>query len=245
MAHVQKSEKDMKEDKGKLKEVAEEPKMNIDEIAEAPTIEGQEKKKEEKITDARTLDKEKVDDKKTTGEDKIIGTDEDNKKDTKTDEKKPEPKKPQPKVKKEEVFVNSQNLHISKKYACAICKFIKGKSIEKARSELEEVVAKRKAIPMKGEIPHRKGKIMSGRFPVNAAKAFIILLKSLQGNANNHEVEEPIIIEAVANIGDRPRGRFGRWQRKRTHVKIIARSKKERKGKNKSKRKFVKKGGKK
>lgn len=238
MAQAIKSEKDMKEDKGKLKKAAEEPKMNIEEIDEAPTREEQEKKKEDKITETKISEDKQADKEKIPNEDKPRDTDE---KDAK--EKKPEPKKLQPKVKKEEVFVNSQNIHISTKYACAICKFIKGKSIENARSELEEVAVKRKAIPMRGEIPHRKGKIMSGRFPVNASKEFIVLLKSLQGNANNHEVEEPVIVEAIANIGDRPRGRFGRWQRKRTHVKIIARSKKDKKkfGKKKSGKKEGKK----
>ena len=80
----------------------------------------------------------------------------------------------------------------------------------------------KKAIPMKGEIPHRKGKIMSGRFPKNAAEKFIVLLKSLQANANNHEVEEPIISEAVANLAQRPIGRFGKVKRKRTHVTLKA-----------------------
>ena len=79
---------------------------------------------------------------------------------------------------------------------------------------------------MKGEIPHRKGKgISSGRFPKKAAKNFIILLKSLAANANEGNLDEPIIVEAIANMAARPHGRFGRTQKKRTHVKIIAKNK--------------------
>ena len=28
--------------------------------------------------------------------------------------------------------------------------------------------------------------------------------------------------EAVANLASRPYGRFGRWRRKRTHIKLVA-----------------------
>ena len=59
---------------------------------------------------------------------------------------------------------------------------------------------------MKGEIPHRKGKIMSGRFPKNASEHFINLLKTLSANSNVNGLENPVIVEAIANIGERPFG---------------------------------------
>ena len=117
----------------------------------------------------------------------------------------------------------------------AICKFIKGKTIEDAQKYLEEVTRVKKAIPMKGEIPHRKGKMMSGRFPVNAAKQFIVLLKSLAGNSTMNSIDDPVIVEAIANKAPRPYGRFGSWQRKRTHIKLVAREKKVIKSKSKKK----------
>jgi ribosomal protein L22 len=139
----------------------------------------------------------------------------------KEDKKKIEVKK----VKKTSAFVNVTNLPVSTKTSAAICKFIKKKSIEKAIKDLEEVVRMAKAVPMKGEIPHRKGKIMSGRFPVNAAKEFIVLLKSLQGNAIQHDVEEPIVTEAIANKGTSVYARGGRMK-KRTNIKIVCTQKK-------------------
>jgi ribosomal protein L22 len=152
---------------------------------------------------------------------------------TKTTETKETPKKEEKKkvevkkVKKESVSVNVENVHGSTKVSAAICKFIKHKTIAVAISDLEQVVLLKKAVPMKGEIPHRKGKIMSGRFPARAAKEFIILLKSLQGNANNHDVENPLISEAIANKGTTTYAKGGRARAKRTHVKIVAISKKE------------------
>lgn len=153
------------------------------------------------------------------------------KKGSKIDAKKKVPEKP--KAKKTEATINVENLHLSTKQCAAICKFIKYKKIPQAIRALEEVSKLKKPVPMKGELPHQKG-IMSGKYPAKAAKEFIILLKSLASNAEANELNEPVIKEAIANIGARPYGRFGRMRRKRTHVfikavekKIIKQKKKE------------------
>lgn len=135
-------------------------------------------------------------------------------------------KKKEIKVKKTEAIVNVKGVPVSTKYSMAICRFIKNKKIEKAIKDLEDVLQFKKAVPMKGEIPHRKGKkIMSGRYPKRATEHFIKLLKSLLANANHNGLENPIITEAVSNIGKRPFGKFGRIRRKRTHIKITAKEK--------------------
>ncbi len=150
----------------------------------------------------------------------------------KVEEKKPEVpkeekkiKKETPKIKKTKVSAKGRSVPISTKDAKFVCKFIKNKRIGDAIRDLEQVEAGKKAVPMKGEIPHRKGKgIASGRFPKKAAKHFVILLKSLAANANEGNLDEPIITEAIANMAERPYGRFG-TQKKRTHIKIIAKDK--------------------
>jgi ribosomal protein L22 len=160
-------------------------------------------------------------------EDKIEGTEEVKTKKTeegKTEEKKE--KKPAQIVKKDFVVVNAKSVPVSTKYAIAICKFIKNKKIKDARKELEEVGKLKKSIPMKGEFGHRRGsgKVASGegKFPVRSSKYFITLLKSLAGNATNHDILDPIISEAIANRASAPAGRFGRWKRKRTHIMLKA-----------------------
>ena len=82
---------------------------------------------------------------------------------------------------------------------------------------------------MRGEIPHRKGNIMSGRFPVKASKEVIILLKSLKGNTLANNMDDPIITEVIANQAARPLGKGGRIRKKRTHFTIIAKEIKEKK----------------
>ena len=140
--------------------------------------------------------------------------------------------------KKYEAVVNARSLPISLKHSVAICKFIRGKKISQAVNDLEKVIAEKMPVPMRGEIPHRKGKITSkasgsGRYPKNAAKEFIKLLKSLSGNVTANKLEDLSddlrIKIASANLASRPFGRFGSWRRKRTHVtlKIIVPKKKK------------------
>jgi large subunit ribosomal protein L22 len=136
------------------------------------------------------------------------------------------------KPKKTEAKVGITSAPISTIHSIYLCKFVKRKSIEQAIEGLEKVVAKKKALPMKGEYPHKKG-MMSGKYPQNSTKYFIKILKSLQSNANVNEIKNPVIAEAIANLAPRPRGRFGRYQRKRTHITIIVREKKENKKPNK------------
>jgi ribosomal protein L22 len=154
----------------------------------------------------------------------------------KTKEEKNEVKKPAKKIKKEEVSVNAKSIPVSTKYAINICKFIKGKRIGDAIRDLDRVVLLKKVVPMKGEYSHQKGKgISGGSFPQRASKHFIVLLKSLAGNATNHEIEEPFIFEASANWAPAPKGKFGKVRRKRTHITLKAKEMKikEKKGNKK------------
>jgi len=182
-------------------------KLNSEEGATQKKETGEEKKveekKEEKVLDEKTENlnsEESATQKKETGEEKKV-------------EKK----------KKEIAKVNVKNLPISTKVAGSICRFIKNKKIDLAINDLKEVMMKKKAVPMKGEIPHRR-LIMSGRYPVSASKYFIKALESLK--ANSLDLEEPVISLAVANIGQRLTGRTG-IKRKRTHVLLIAKERKE------------------
>ncbi len=124
------------------------------------------------------------------------------------------------KPKKTEAVVNGKNLPISTKHSIAICNMIRNKKIEEAIPLLELAEKKKIPVPMRGEIPHKKG-IMSGRYPINALAHFIKLLKSLNANALVNELElEKYKIACKANLASRPYRRFGKGQFKRTHVEI-------------------------
>lgn len=125
-------------------------------------------------------------------------------------------------IKKEKAIVNGNDLGISKKHSMAICDYIRGKEIENMIVDLEKVVSLTRPIPMRGEIPHRKGNIMSGRYPVNASKVFIKLLKTLNANCSVNGLENPRITVAIANDASRPFKRGGSMRFKRTNVHLEA-----------------------
>ncbi len=145
---------------------------------------------------------------------------------TKEKEQKQETKqeaKPQ-KVKKEEAIARGDSLSMSKKHGMYLCSFIKQKSVDTALAELEEVIKLKRAIPFKGEIPHRHNPgMMSGRYPVNASKCMIQVLKGLRGNilANGLSVDKAKIYWASASWASRP-ARRGGTRFKRAHIILKA-----------------------
>lgn len=145
--------------------------------------------KEKKVEESKTEEKEE-------------------KKEIKKDEKKSSEKQ---KVKKYEAVVRSFSLPISKKHSMYISKFIKNKDIDFAIHQLGEVIKMKRAIPFRGEIPHRKGAMMSGRYPVKASKYFIKMLKTLKGNAivNGMELEKTKIFFSSPSWASRPAIRGG------------------------------------
>jgi ribosomal protein L22 len=126
-------------------------------------------------------------------------------------------------VKKDRAIVHGASLPVSKKHSMSICKMIKGKTPDKAITMLESVVKLKWAVPMNNrEVPHRKGNIMAGRYPVNASRVFIDLLKQLKANSSVNGIDNPIIAAAKADKASRPHRRGG-TRAKRTHIYLEAR----------------------
>jgi ribosomal protein L22 len=132
--------------------------------------------------------------------------------------------KQQTQILEKTAIVNGKNLPVGLKHAIALSKFIRGKDIDVAIKQLEDVARMRMAIPMAGEIPHRRGMNKtsgSGRYPVKGAGEFIRLLKSLKANAIVKEIElEKYVVHAIPNNASRPYKRFGQGRMKRCHVTI-------------------------
>ncbi len=207
----QKIEKKIAVDVAKTEEKVEEHKITQKQADKEIKQEVKEDIKEKTETNKPVSPKISSDDKSNLGEKKDID------KDDKKPIKKPEHKGPR----KTEAIVNGKNLPISTKYAIAICNLIRNKDIDKAISIMEQAEKMKIAVPMTGEIPHRKGKMMSGRYPVKASKHFVLLLKSLRANALMNELElEKYKIFCKANIASRPYRRFGKGKFKRTHVEL-------------------------
>ena len=179
------------------------------------------------------MKKEKTDEKAEEKKIKEVKTEKqmENKTDTKIEDKKEIKKAEVKRIVKEVAVVNGFSLQISTKHSASICKMIKGKSPEEAIKLMEKILIKKIAVPMRGmEIPHRKRGLMptnaggGGRFPRNAAREFINLLKQLKANCDVNGIDNPIITLAISNLGSRPFKREGR-RAKRTHVYLEARDK--------------------
>ena len=179
-------------------------------VEEVKTEKKEVKEETDKASERKTEEKKEIKEDKKDAEKKETG------KDKKVEEKLP---------KKDEAIAFGKSFHISKKQGMYICSFIKNKKIDDAIKDLKEVILMKRAIPFKGEIPHRKGKgMMSGRYPVKAAGLFINLLKSLKGNVlvNGMDLDKSRIKMASANWAARPM-RSNRREGKRTNVILKAR----------------------
>jgi large subunit ribosomal protein L22 len=132
---------------------------------------------------------------------------------------------------------------ISRKEAYEILKVVRGMKIRDAIKFLEDVVARRKAVPYvryKLSIAHKAGLSDEyprwgspiGRYPVKAARYILRLLRNLENNAEAKglDLERLVLIHAAAHRGPyikrwMPRA-FGRATPKfksLTHVEVIAR----------------------
>jgi large subunit ribosomal protein L22 len=98
---------------------------------------------------------------------------------------------------------------ISHKHSREIAVAIKGMSIEKARDFLENVIARKEAVPYRRynmEVAHRsniRDGFFAGRFPEKAAAEFLKLLDNLESNAEykGMDLDRLRIVSAVVHKG--------------------------------------------
>ena len=126
---------------------------------------------------------------------------------------------------------------ISHKHSREIALAIKGLSIEKAREFLENVVAKKIAVPYRrynNEVAHRsniRDGFSAGRYPQKAAHEFLRLLDNLESNAEykGMDLDRLRIVSAVTHKGTKikrfqPRamGRSSPKYDTLVHVELVA-----------------------
>ena len=121
----------------------------------------------------------------------------------------------------------SLNLPISTKQSYEIANFLRYKNLQKAKKLLEEVLKKKIAVPYKRynrDTGHKKGKIAAGRYPEKASKSFLMLLNSVEANADDKGLdnEKLIISELRTTMGTQQwhAGRLRRRRMKRTHIYV-------------------------
>ncbi len=122
-----------------------------------------------------------------------------------------------------------RDLSISTKQSIELCKFLKHKSIQTAKSILKQVIEKKRAVPytrFTGGTAHRKGNMAGGKYPINTANAFLAILEGLEANAQQKGLNTANLklIHVCAQQASLPHhfGRFRGRKMKRSHVEIVA-----------------------
>ncbi len=128
--------------------------------------------------------------------------------------------------KKEVAVANGFSLKISPKQSKYIMRIIRGKSPDVAVVRLEDVISEKRPVPMAGlEVGHKKGKgLAGGKFPKNACKAIIEIVKQAKANAVVAGIENPVINIAKSDGASAPYRKAGR-KAKRAHIHIEIRDK--------------------
>lgn len=124
-----------------------------------------------------------------------------------------------------EAIARGRDLPISSKMSMEICDNIRYKKIDSAINLLEDVIEMKRPIIIRRfnwDLGHKPG-YGPGRYPINAVKVFIQLLKLAKANAENKglNADKLVISFAKADFGQR-RGHHGRHRgkMKSTHVEI-------------------------
>lgn len=119
-------------------------------------------------------------------------------------------------------------LPISLKTSVEICNFIRNKKVPKAKKLLEDVVAMKIAVPYKRyvhDIPHRRGHIGPGRFPIKASDYILKLLSSVEANAQSKGLNTSnLIIKHISAKRGGTSWHYGRKKSrkmKRCYIEIV------------------------
>jgi len=124
-------------------------------------------------------------------------------------------------------------LHCSVKDSINLAHAIRGMKIEGAKKYLEDIIAKKRALPAvfhKRKVSHRKGKVGPGSYPQKAAKYMLKMVKNAENNAEykGFDVENMMISHISAYYGriikgimPRAQGRATDKNKKTTNIEII------------------------
>ncbi|HLC99137.1 MAG TPA: 50S ribosomal protein L22 [Candidatus Nanoarchaeia archaeon] len=120
------------------------------------------------------------------------------------------------------------DLPISTKQSIEICNMLRRVNLIKAKSMLNEVTIKRKAVPFKrftNGVGHRAGDMASGRYPVKSSKNILSIIESAETNAQQKGLNTSklsVVHISAQKAANQPRyGRHRGRRAKRTHIEVV------------------------
>ena len=126
----------------------------------------------------------------------------------------------------------AQDQPVSPKFAREVAGMIRGLKVETAVMMLEEVMEKKRAVPLKRynkRVSHKKG-VGPGRYPVKASKAILGVGQSAMSNAeykgldvSNMAISTISIARGQTIPGHMPRaqGRATQWNQETVNIEVI------------------------
>ncbi|MCK4972956.1 MAG: 50S ribosomal protein L22 [Candidatus Heimdallarchaeota archaeon] len=131
---------------------------------------------------------------------------------------------------------SARGIDVSPKAAREICHTIKGMTIHKCVDYLEAVIEKKSSVPYrrhKRKVGHKSDLVgwAAGRYPVKTAKEILKVVKNLENNAENNQLQldRCVIVHAVTLQGTKQRAIFYRAHgrsspkvRQNIHVELVA-----------------------
>ena len=131
---------------------------------------------------------------------------------------------------------SARDIDVSPKAAREICHTIKGMTIHQTIDYLEAVIAKKSSVPyrrFKRNVAHKSDLVgwAAGRYPVKAAKEILKVVRNLENNAENNQLQldRCRIVHAVTLKGSRQQaifyrahGRSSPKKRQFIHVELVA-----------------------
>jgi len=126
-----------------------------------------------------------------------------------------------------------KDLPISKKHAAMVCNAIRGKSVERARTILNESIELKKAIPFTkyNRDKGHKSKIGPGRYVPKTCSEILKVLNSAESNGHQKNLGSMHVVHICVQNASKP-WHFGRWRRrqmKRSHIEVVVAEKSDKK----------------
>ncbi len=127
-------------------------------------------------------------------------------------------------------------LPISRKKSMELCRKLRGMELQEAKDYLEDVIAKKKAVPIRRYTHgagHKKGGIGPGKYPVKVAKYVLKVIENAESNAEYNGLDTDVLyIKSIAahpgrvykGYMPRAHGRFTPWDEKTTNIEVILES---------------------
>jgi large subunit ribosomal protein L22 len=125
-----------------------------------------------------------------------------------------------------------KEMPVSPKFAREVAGMIRGMKVEAAQQALEDVIDKKRAVPLKRynkRVSHKPG-VGPGRYPVKASKAILAVLNSAVANAEYKGLDVSNMAIATISVsrgrvipGHMPRahGRATQWNQETVNLEVI------------------------